>query len=87
MNAPAPDRVLDPMDRLLDTLDRGLRTLFAHPRARRPNPAGARGTDDLAEADKARVVGLIRVDHAGEIAAQGLYHGQALTARTPALAD
>jgi ubiquinone biosynthesis monooxygenase Coq7 len=25
----------------------------------------------------------MRVNHAGEIAAQGLYHGQALTARTP----
>ena len=29
---------------------------------------------------------LMRVNHAGEIAAQALYHGQALTARTPAAA-
>lgn len=87
MNAPSPDRVLDPLDRLVDHLDRGLRTLFAQPRARRPNPAGPLVEDGLDGADKARVVGLIRVDHAGEIAAQGLYHGQALTARTPALAD
>jgi len=86
MSAKSPDRSLDPLDRLLDQFDRGLRTLFAHPRARRPNPARGQGDDGLAEEDREHVIGLMRVDHAGEIAAQGLYHGQVLTARTPAIA-
>ena len=86
VNHPPADRCLDPLDRLLDQVDRGLRTLFAQPRARRPNPARGSAGDELPEADRNRSAALMRVDHAGEVAAQGLYHGQALTARTPAMA-
>jgi ubiquinone biosynthesis monooxygenase Coq7 len=42
-------------------------------------PAGA----PLAEAERAESVRLMRVNHAGEVAAQALYQGQALTARDP----
>ncbi len=72
-------------DTLIEEFDRGLRTLTKASRsASRDNPA-----DDIPEADlndqEATLSGrLMRVNHAGEIAAQGLYHGQALTARNQA---
>jgi ubiquinone biosynthesis monooxygenase Coq7 len=74
-------RVLSPVDRLLELADSGLRNSFARPVGRRPTP----GSPAAGPADpglKRHAAGLMRVNHAGEIAAQGLYHGQALTART-----
>jgi len=76
-------RALSPLDRLLELADNGLRASFARPASTRPTP----GISAPAPADDSRrrhVAGLMRVNHAGEIAAQGLYHGQALTARNPA---
>jgi ubiquinone biosynthesis monooxygenase Coq7 len=69
-------------DQLLASADRALRALFAPARAARPTPGlpGARPE----ESERRRAAGLMRVNHAGEIAAQGLYHGQALVARDPA---
>jgi len=79
-------RALSPLDRLLELAETGLRASFARPASTRPTP----GTPAPAPADDSRrrhVAGLMRVNHAGEIAAQGLYHGQALTARNPATRD
>jgi ubiquinone biosynthesis monooxygenase Coq7 len=76
-------RTLSHLDRLLELAETGLRTSFARPASTRPTP----GIPAPAPADDGRrrlVAGLMRVNHAGEIAAQGLYHGQALTARNPA---
>ena len=75
-------RVLSPLDRLLELADSGLRAAFARPVSSRPTPGQATGmpADPAARRHSA---GLMRVNHAGEIAAQGLYHGQALTARQP----
>jgi len=69
------------IDRLIQELDRGLRTVAAANVAARPNPAD--GTRESVAEDDARrhAAALMRVNHAGEIAAQALYHGQALTAR------
>lgn len=75
-------RVLSPLDRLLELADAGLRSSFTRPPSARPTP----GIPAPAPADSGRrrhVAGLMRVNHAGEIAAQGLYQGQALTARKP----
>lgn len=75
-------RVLSPLDRLLELADTGLRGSFGRPGGSRPTP----GNPTSAPVDPARrrhAAGLMRVNHAGEIAAQGLYHGQALTARQP----
>jgi len=70
-------------DRLIREFDRGLRTVAAANVAARPNPAG-NAPESVAEAAARRhAAGLMRVNHAGEIAAQALYHGQALTARNP----
>jgi ubiquinone biosynthesis monooxygenase Coq7 len=63
--------------------DRALRTVAAANESSRPYP-GAGTEDALADpAGRRHAAGLMRVNHAGEIAAQALYHGQALTARDP----
>jgi len=75
-------RSLSSLDRLLELADSGLRASFGRPPATRPTP-GSVGDGRLADAGLRRqVAGLMRVNHAGEVAAQGLYHGQALTARS-----
>jgi ubiquinone biosynthesis monooxygenase Coq7 len=77
------ERAYTPLDRLLELAETGLRASFARPASTRPTP----GNPAPAPPDEGRrrhVAGLMRVNHAGEIAAQGLYHGQALTARNPA---
>ncbi len=70
------------LDRLIERADDALRTLCA-PTARgaRPHPAEGIGEADLSDEERALSARLMRVNHAGEIAAQGLYHGQALVAR------
>jgi ubiquinone biosynthesis monooxygenase Coq7 len=70
------------MDQLLVSADRALRALLAPAQASRPTP-GPPGTVPE-DAERRSTASLMRVNHAGEIAAQGLYHGQALTARNPA---
>jgi len=69
-------------DRLIATLDRGLKTLFAPPLARRRSPATDVPDASLSAADTAGSIALMRVNRAGEISAQALYSGQALSART-----
>jgi len=68
-------------DRLIREFDRGLRTVAAANVAARPNPAGSSPESVGDPAARRHAAGLMRVNHAGEIAAQALYHGQALTAR------
>ena len=45
------------------------------------NPSSALGETVLSDTERKHSAGLLRVDHAGEVAAQALYQGQALTAR------
>jgi len=73
---------LPSLDGLLQAADNALRALFAPAQARR-QPPGLPAAAPLSEADRRHVAGLMRVNHAGEIAAQALYHGQALMARSP----
>ncbi|HXC60974.1 MAG TPA: 2-polyprenyl-3-methyl-6-methoxy-1,4-benzoquinone monooxygenase [Steroidobacteraceae bacterium] len=68
-------------DQLLVAASRALGALGVPAQASRPTPGGPPPT--LEEAERRHTAGLMRVNHAGEIAAQGLYHGQALTARNP----
>jgi ubiquinone biosynthesis monooxygenase Coq7 len=70
-------------DQLLVSADRALRALFTRPHATRPIPGTAQAP--LPEAERRAAAGLMRINHAGEIAAQGLYHGQATVARDPAI--
>lgn len=74
-----------PLDNLLSAADRALRALFAAPHASRPLPVAAPAAGEAAPAaDRQLAARLMRVNHAGEIAAQALYHGQALMARNAA---
>ena len=77
------DRAPTLADALIRELDRALRTVAAANEAARPNPAGAAVETVTDPAARRHAAGLMRVNHAGEIAAQALYHGQALTARDP----
>ena len=77
----AEDRRLSPLDRLIQEFDRALRTVAAANVPSRPNPAGSSPESVSEEAARRHAAALMRVNHAGEIAAQALYHGQALTAR------
>ncbi|NND83405.1 MAG: 2-polyprenyl-3-methyl-6-methoxy-1,4-benzoquinone monooxygenase [Gammaproteobacteria bacterium] len=73
------------IDQLFSSLDNGLRSTFAKPAAKRPSPALA-GMDDPVAADehlREQSVALMRVNHVGEVCAQALYQGQALTSRSP----
>ena len=69
-------------DRLLQELQHGLATSHLRPRtAPRPYPAETVESAEMTDAETAHAAGLMRVNNAGEVAAQGLYRGQALTAR------
>jgi 3-demethoxyubiquinol 3-hydroxylase len=70
-------------DDLLAILDDALRTLTVRQTASRQNPAERQPHSELSADERERSAALMRVNHAGEIAAQALYTGQALTARSP----
>ena len=76
------NRHLTPIDNLILNFDQGLRTIFGKPdTTERPDPANNVEENELNEADRKLSAGLMRINHAGEVAAQALYQGQALTAR------
>ena len=72
---------MNPLDQLITTFDLGLRTVFATPHASRPYPAATAPEAEMSEAEKAHAAALMRVNHVGEVCAQALYAGQALTAK------
>jgi ubiquinone biosynthesis monooxygenase Coq7 len=76
-------RRYSPLDQLVMNLDQALRTLAGKPLVtERHNPAQACTADpELNESEKDESIRLMRVNHCGEVAAQALYQGQALTAR------
>ena len=71
------------LDRLIDEFDTGLRTLFGTAHSLRPFPDAGLTESILDEAEKKSAAALMRVNHSGEVCAQALYQGQALTARDP----
>jgi ubiquinone biosynthesis monooxygenase Coq7 len=77
-----PDRDLTPLDRLLSGISNALQTVTAPARrSARQYPAADVSTTDLDEQQRRHSAGLMRVNHAGEVAAQGLYQGHAVAAR------
>lgn len=72
-------------DRLIGALDQALRTLAAPAVSARPSPARDLPEEPLTAAERRSSGALMRVNHAGEMAAQALYSGQALFARSPAV--
>jgi len=74
---------MDPIDRLVLGIDSALRTLAGVHGSARPSPAAGLAESPLDEPARAEVAALMRVNHVGEVCAQALYQGQALTAREP----
>lgn len=71
------------VDSFILEFDRALRTVLVSARTVRPVP-GNDLPDVVIDAEERRhVVGLMRVNHCGEVCAQALYQGQALTSRQP----
>ncbi len=68
-------------DKLVINLDQTLRTLFGRPLVtERSNPATPLQETDLSEQTREHTARLMRINHTGEVCAQALYQGQALTA-------
>ena len=80
----SPPRGFSPIDRLLVEAQRALETVFGDPAASRPNPAGDTPQIELDPDERRHAAGLMRINHVGEVCAQGLYFGQAAVAREPA---
>lgn len=69
-------------DRLLAQGEQAMRTLVpGAAQAARPSPAQQVRNDAVTDAQRRHVAGLMRINHTGEVCAQALYQGQALTAR------
>ena len=77
------------MDRILGEIDHSLRTVYGRPAiTERPNPAdGIDESDSMSDQERDLVGRLMRINHAGEVSAQGLYMGQAATAHRKDIAD
>jgi len=71
------------IDRLIAEFDRALRTVSSVAEPSRLSPADALPEAELSEHDRRHAAALMRVNHVGEVCAQALYQGQALTARDP----
>jgi 3-demethoxyubiquinol 3-hydroxylase len=69
-------------DRLIGEIDNIIKILSVPARSMRGLPECAAGPE-LTETVRASSARLMRVNHSGEVAAQALYQGQALTAREP----
>ena len=73
------------IDDLITGFDRALRTLTVGSTSGRPYPAEGTESPELTAADKLHAAGLMRVNHSGEICAQALYSGQAMTSANATL--
>ena len=72
------------LDRAIGMFDAALRTVSGVHQVGRPSPAAAHPESDLSPTARADAAALMRVNHVGEVCAQALYQGQALSARDPA---
>jgi ubiquinone biosynthesis monooxygenase Coq7 len=76
------------LDKLIIEIDKGLKTLTASAHSARAYPdASITKADELSADEKRHAAALMRVNHCGEVCAQALYNGQALTARNPQTVD
>jgi 3-demethoxyubiquinol 3-hydroxylase len=71
------------IDKFIQTFDTGLRTVFASAQPARARPDANIDEAALDVAQKRQAAALMRVNHVGEVCAQALYSGQAITSRSP----
>ena len=69
------------IDKFIIGFDNALRTLMVPAQTLRSVPGKNLPENDLTDDDRKESSALMRVNHVGEICAQALYQGQALTAR------
>ncbi len=82
------ERRLTMVDRLISEADAVMRTITNRGHsAGRPSPSDGHTDAELPAEERKHVAGLMRVNHTGEVCAQALYQGQALTARLPTVRD
>ena len=74
-------------DRVLGEIDRAIKVLASPVHTIRPAPTATGGEPALTESQRLESIRLMRVNHAGEVAAQALYRGQALAARNSVVSD
>ncbi|UFH49843.1 2-polyprenyl-3-methyl-6-methoxy-1,4-benzoquinone monooxygenase [Pseudomonas sp. KNUC1026] len=80
----AVERQYSPLDKLLLQADTAARTLLPFSgQPARPTPAAPEPDAELDDGESRHAAGLMRINHTGEVCAQALYQGQALTARLP----
>ncbi|MHB8623240.1 MAG: 2-polyprenyl-3-methyl-6-methoxy-1,4-benzoquinone monooxygenase [Sulfuricaulis sp.] len=78
------DRHITRLDRCIAQLDQALHSTYGPaPQATRRNPATDKNAPGLNAAELELAGRLMRVNHVGEVCAQALYQGQAMTARLP----
>ena len=74
------------LDRFILESDQVLRIVLQGSTGRQPDsPATNLEENTLNDQEKRRSAGLMRVNHTGEVCAQALYRGQALTAKRPSI--
>jgi 3-demethoxyubiquinol 3-hydroxylase len=75
-------RSYNSFDQLIINADTALRTLFGEPVITgRKYPADGISDADFSVEEKKHIAGMMRINHSGEVSAQALYQGQALTSR------
>lgn len=73
------------IDSLIIEFDKALRTVFAPAPTQRHMPGEDLPEADMSDEERRHVAALMRINHCGEICAQALYQGQALTSRDPVI--
>lgn len=71
------------LDTVIVEFDKSLRAVFASAPTRRPIPGAQEAESEMSPAERKRAAALMRVNHSGEICAQALYQGQAITSDNP----
>jgi ubiquinone biosynthesis monooxygenase Coq7 len=79
---------MTPLDRLISEFDKVVTTVSGKPKStERATPGEDLPEAELSDKERRHIAGLMRINHAGEVSAQGLYQGQALTAKLPDVRD
>lgn len=71
------------LDHIAQQIDHAIRTVHSPAIEQRPSPATPLPQPELNAAERTHTAGLMRVNHVGEVCAQGLYQGQAMMAKNP----
>lgn len=76
------------LDKLCLGVDQAMRALTDHAKTTgQPYPANNVEEAPLSDTERKHVAGLMRINHAGEICAQALYHGQGLVSKSSAVQE